>query len=224
MTYTIKRRETAPDPQLAWDSPYWADVNILPIAHFYDTPDSSNHRPKTDVKVVHTGDSIHLFYRVCDQYVRSVVTELNGSVCRDSCVEFFVQPRGKGGYFNFEINCGGTMLLYFIEDNTPANGEFAKYTEVESDIASLVKINSSMPPVVEPEISNPIEWTMKYSIPTELFENFVTKLGDLSGQTWKANFYKCADQTSHPHWASWAPFEGALSFHKPEFFADIEFE
>jgi len=224
MTYTIKRRETAPDPQLAWDDAYWADVNVAPIAHFYDSPNASDHRPQTDVKVVHTGDTIHLFYRVQDQYVRSVATKLNDMVCRDSCVEFFVQPRGQGGYFNFEINCSGTMLLYFVEDWTRVNGEFAKRSEVKADTASLVKINPSMPPVVEPEISDPIEWTMKYSIPAELFENFVPKLGDLSGQTWKANFYKCADQTSHPHWASWASIEGDLNFHQPEFFADIEFE
>ena len=224
MIYTIKRRETAPDPQLTWDDPYWADVNVASIAHFYNPPNASDHRPQTDVKLVHTGNTIHLFFRVRDQYVRCVSTELNDSVCRDSCVEFFVQPRGEGGYFNFEINCGGAMLLYFIEDCRIVNGEFVGSTEIEGDIASLVKIHPSLPAVVEPEISDPVDWTMKYSIPAELFEKFIPRLGDLSGQTWKANFYKCGDQTSHPHWASWAPFEGNLNFHKPEFFANIEFE
>ncbi|MEW6117215.1 MAG: carbohydrate-binding family 9-like protein, partial [Nitrospirota bacterium] len=40
---------------------------------------------------------------------------------------------------------------------------------------------------------------------------------------WRANFYKCGDATSHPHWASWAPVE-ALNFHLPHCFGTICFE
>ena len=35
------------------------------------------------------------------------------------------------------------------------------------------------------------------------------------GDRWRANFYKCGDETSHPHWASWSPV-GRLDFHRPQ--------
>ena len=38
---------------------------------------------------------------------------------------------------------------------------------------------------------------------------------------WRGNFYKCADESSHPHWASWRPIGEKLDFHTPEFFGEI---
>ena len=37
------------------------------------------------------------------------------------------------------------------------------------------------------------------------------------------NFFKCADDSSHPHWASWAPIGEALNFHQPQYFAPLRF-
>ena len=41
---------------------------------------------------------------------------------------------------------------------------------------------------------------------------------------WRGNAFKCADETSHPHWASWAPIGEALNFHAPGWFGDLDFE
>jgi hypothetical protein len=43
------------------------------------------------------------------------------------------------------------------------------------------------------------------------------------GQRWRANCFKCADQSSHPHWASWAPIGEVLNFHQPASFGVFEF-
>ena len=48
-------------------------------------------------------------------------------------------------------------------------------------------------------------------------------LGTLAGRAWRANFYKCGDQTSHPHWAAWSPVD-ELNFHLPRCFGTIAFE
>jgi hypothetical protein len=46
-----------------------------------------------------------------------------------------------------------------------------------------------------------------------------------SGVRWKANFYKCADKTSHPHWLTWSPVDYPTpKFHLPQFFGTLEFE
>jgi hypothetical protein len=49
-----------------------------------------------------------------------------------------------------------------------------------------------------------------------------TPLGPMSSQSWRDNFYKCGDQTSHPHWASWSPVDD-LNFHLPRCFGTICF-
>jgi hypothetical protein len=46
----------------------------------------------------------------------------------------------------------------------------------------------------------------------------------LSGQAWRGNFYKCGDETSHPHWGMWAPIREGFTFHQPRFFGTLHFE
>jgi len=33
-------------------------------------------------------------------------------------------------------------------------------------------------------------------------EHYVGPLGPLTGQVWRGNFFKCAEDNSHPHWAA----------------------
>jgi hypothetical protein len=219
--YLICKRDIAPTSHDGWTSDYWSDVKALSIKHFH--PRSSDHRPRTEAKVTYTPDALHLFFRVQDRYVRCVRTQLNDSVCLDSCVEFFVQPRQDKGYFNFEINCGGTMLASYIEDHRRTDSGFAKHTRLSTDQAGSIAVTASMPQVVEPEIVDPTEWTIRYSLPISLLEQFVGPLGCPAGRQWRANFYKCGDETSHPHWASWSPIGEELNFHLPQYFAPIRF-
>ena len=55
-------------------------------------------------------------------------------------------------------------------------------------------------------------------------EQYVGRLCNLPGQTWRGNFYKCADRSSHPHWASWSPLGEPLNFHTPQFFGPLRLE
>ena len=179
MKYTISRRSRAPDASDGWTGEYWAEVPILLVDHFH--PESSDHRPVTEVRATHTQDAIGVFFRVRDRYIRCVHTEPNSSVCHDSCAEFFIQPPGGAGYFNFEINCGGTMLLYYVEDPTrdSAQDEVKKHTAVTPDLANLVTIHALLPKLIDPEIAEPVEWTLQYSIPVKLMEHYVGALGPL---------------------------------------------
>jgi len=79
-----------------------------------------------------------------------------------------------------------------------------------------------MPERVEPEIANPVSWRLQCAIPLSVMEHYVGRIGDLRNQTWRGNFYKCGDKTSHPHWASWAEID-ELNFHLPRCFGEIEF-
>ena len=222
--YTIRRASIKPDLDGKWDSPVWQEANVLKIDHFH--PRSSDHRPKVQAKVLYDADGLYLFFKVKDQYVRSVCTNYQDSVCGDSCVEFFVRPRPDHGYLNFEANCGGTFLLYYVEDaRALRRGGFAKFAPVDKAIFDQVKVYHSLPGTVNPEITEPLEWFLEYFIPFRLFEQVIGEpFSDISGQTWRANFYKCGDRTSHPHWATWSPIGPVLNFHLPHYFAPIHFE
>ena len=43
-----------------------------------------------------------------------------------------------------------------------------------------------------------------------------------SGQVWRGNFFKCAEDISHPHWAAWSPVD-EFNFHLPRCFGTIQF-
>jgi len=204
----------------------WHNAAIAKVGHFH--ADSSNHRPETTARMLWSKDGIAVRFDVQDRYVRARQTQYQDRVSRDSCVEVFLQPGEKSGYFNFEVNCAGTMLLYYIEDASrprPATGRlFRKYTEVPERLGRLVKIRSSLPKTIEPEIQTATAWNLSMFIPWTLFAEYVGDVSPATNPTWRGNFFKCGDETSQPHWASWNPIGPILRFHQPSRFGIIEFE
>jgi hypothetical protein len=178
-------------------------------------PESSAHHPETRFYMLHDGAVLYVKFCVNDAYVRSVQTEYQGPVYTDSCVEFFIQPVKDKGYFNFEINAGGTLLLTYIEDPTRVPGGFAKFTRVDADWGKQVQIQTSLPRVVEPERA--ADWSLRVRIPFALFAYYT---GITPENEWRGNVYKCGDSTSHPHWMAWSPVS-ALNFHLPECFGTL---
>ena len=186
-------------------------------------PEGSDHRPCVKARLGYDDDSLRGIFRVEDQYVRAVHTGFQQSVCRDSCVEFFFQPGGGGPYLNFEFSAGGAMLCHCVRDNTRVTGGFKDMTVLSDDECRQVQIVTSLPAIVEPEITEPVTWTLAFAIPLAVVANYTEVSRPLSGQTWRANFYKCADESSHNHWGSWMPV-AQLNFHLPECFGPIVFE
>ena len=217
-SYHVRKIAGPADIAADWNSADWKDAEIIKINNF--RPESSNHHPEVECRLQHDGKGFYGLFQVKDKYIRSVATEHNSSVCRDSCVEFFVEPPGGQGYLNFEFNCGGTMLLFYVKDCTRTDKGFKEFYPVTASEAEGVKIFHTMPAVVEPEITEEKIWRLGFYIPFALFESKIKGLKAASGQTWRGNFYKCADKTSHPHWASWNPVS-VLNFHLPECYGNI---
>lgn len=206
---------------LAWNGPFWADVPTERLSHV--RPESSSHTPGVEFKVVRDRRRIAVLFRVDDRFVRSTCQEFQGAVCRDSCVEWFVSPDLARGYLNFEVNCGGFLHLSHIEDPARlAGGGFRKFRRLSVAEAALVDILTSLPPVVEPEIAGPVVWHALIRVPFTLFERVFGTAGTAPGSAWAANFYKCADATSHPHWLSWRPL-AERNFHRPQDFGRLAF-
>jgi len=208
MTYTINRIAPAPLDAIDFSSAEEGRVACV-------RPESSAHHPETRFYLLHDGATLYVQFCVKDAHVRSVQTEYQGPVYTDSCCELFVQPMAGKGYFNFEINAGGTLLLTYIEDPTRIPGGFAKFTRVDAAWGSQVEIRSSLPRVIDPERA--ADWTLRCRIPFALFEHYT---GGTLEKEWRGNVYKCGDNTSQPHWLSWSPVS-ALNFHLPECFGSF---
>lgn len=220
-TYRVHRANCTVAEWGGWNDSVWTGAEVAEISQF--RPESSKHRPRTSVRLLHDNEAIYGMFEVQDQFVRSTRTAYQSEVWKDSCVEFFAQPRPGHGYFNFEFNCGGAFLCCHITNPERTPSGFREYTRLPERIGSLIRVRSSLPSRIDPEIADPVTWTLQFSIPLAVFEQYPGPLGALNGQTWRGNFFKCAEEVSHPHWASWSPVD-EFNFHLPRCFGIIRFE
>lgn len=220
--YVVRRVDKLPEASAGFDDPAWARAEILAISRFY--PRSGNHKPATQVCLLHDSHALALKFRVEDRYVLARATTYQSPTHKDSCVEFFLRPLPGRGYFNFEFNAIGTLLLWYIDKPRGPDGSFESYVEVPADIARSIEVGASLVQPIRDEEPGPLVWTVSARIPLVVLEAFTGPLGDPSGQTWRANFYKCADECSHPHWGYWADIGDRLDFHQPERFGEIAFD
>jgi len=201
-----------------WDVVPWKEIDPLVLSNFMgNRPD---HFPNTQVKMAYDEKAIYVKFKVEDQYVKANYEKNQDPVYKDSCVEFFFTPgiNTKEGYFNLEMNCGGTMLFHHqMEPRKEA-------VTIDEDDIKQIQVTASLPKLVDPEISEKITWQVSYRIPFSILNNYHNLAKPQPGTIWRANFYKCADETSHPHWLTWAPIDFPKpDFHKPEYFGELEF-
>lgn len=223
MVYRVREAKIKPGLNGDWDGPAWQQADTCAIEHFH--AESSDHRPVTRARLLYDDTGIYVIFSVDkDRYVRCAHTGYQALAWVDSCVEFFIQPRPDKGYFNFEMNCGGNLLLHYNTKVPPSADRYAKHASVPWEVGKGIKIYHSMPEVVLPEREEETDWCVEYFVPFTVFEVYVGSLGPVAGQEWRGNFYKCADESSHPHWATWAPIGEELNFHQPRFFGTIRFE
>ena len=114
MSYLVKKAAVPVKLDAAWDSPAWSNAVELKLDYVFDR--SSPHHPDTRIKMLYDNRNVYGLFQVKDQYVKAVAEKNQDQVCRDSCVEFFVKPANAERYFNFEMNCGGKILLYHVRN------------------------------------------------------------------------------------------------------------
>lgn len=221
MEYKVCRITQPVDFSCGLDNGCWKDLPRIEVA--YCMPQSSAHHPATVAKLGYDDSNLYLLFEVDDRYVRCVETEYNSNVCQDSCVEFFVQPRGKE-YLNFEVNCSGAILTFFISDwqRDPETGAIAKFQKFTEEDFSKISIYHTLSGRIE-GITDPVRWSIGVQIPLELLQKYFPGLELKAGEVWRANFYKCGGMKEHAHWITWNPITGKLNFHQPEFFGDLKF-
>jgi hypothetical protein len=222
--YRINKCHKPPALAADWNDPIWNLAATGSIEHF--RPESSNHHPETFFRVLYDSEGLYGIYLARDRFVRCIRPNYFDDVWKDNCVEFFVQPTPSSGYINFEFNCGGAYLCNYITDWIPVPVGFGwkQYRRIPPEIGKRVKVKSSLPPIVDPEIKERTDWTLQFFIPFSVIEEYTGSLQTaFEQQTWRGNFYKCTAEGSHPHWASYFPVK-EFNFHLPRYFGPLIFE
>ena len=174
-----------------------------------------NYKPEVEFTIAYTGTEILLKYYIKENWFKAEKTEPNQMVCEDSCVEFFVSPTDDRIYYNLEFNGIRTCLLGSgtgRENSTRAIREPSPGSDGKHRLAKKVSAKR------EGEFS----WTITMAIPLTVF--FHHELSDLKGKVFRANFYKCGDKLTVPHYVTWNPVGTVTAdYHRPEFFGLLKF-
>ena len=216
--YKISHSNISPEFKGLWEGPAWASIVPLLVDSF--RPEGSSHKPLTQCKLQYDSKGLYGIFRVEDQYLKCVHTEFQSDVYKDSCVEIFLEPIPGKGYFNFEFNCMGVLKTSNITDTTKINGKMRgkRYLDIKADMR--IKRYHSIKMIRDSEADRPLTWYLEFLIPLDVFEKYLESPVQMN--VWRGNLFKCGDETSHPHWASWAPIP-ELNFHLLDSFGTLEF-
>ena len=217
--YEVSRLRKPMPIDANWNKAQWKKANTLQITHYMGAVPPF--KPGVEAKMMYDAENVYVIFRVQDRYVRSLVQEFNGNVSGDACVEFFFSPDSAlpERYFNLEVNAGGTPLIFYV--TKPWTG----FNKLEADDIKQIEIAHSLPSKIDPEISEPVTWTLEYRVPLSMLRKFSNVTPPGPGTTWRANFYKTASQSSNPHWITWAYVDNPRpDFHIPRFFGTLKFK
>lgn len=203
------------------------EITIEEAAHLLETKTVTNpidilnwekafpYKPDLKFRIGHCGNEIWLKFYVKEKNILAQETRINGDVYKDSTVEFFISTDGEN-YYNFEFNCIGTPHV----GHGPGRGN---RTPVAVNVLKEIKIKSTLGNQPFTEKSGKFEWEMMIRIPIKCFT--FDKIETLNGLKATANFYKCGDATSDPHFVSWNPIKTeSPDYHRLDFFGNVEFE
>ena len=131
----------------------------------------------------------------------------DGPVYKDSCLEWFCNfaPERSDIYMNMEVNAAGRMLCRL--------GSGRQNRQPLPETAPRPRVCASR---------EEGGWSLELFVPLATVKAVWGKEDFASGDTIKANFYKCGDETEHLHYGMWSRCETEKpDFHRPEFFGTL---
>lgn len=177
-------------------------------------PESFPYKPLVNFHIAHNGPELFIHFTVQENYTMALVTEDNGEVWTDSCVEFFL-ALDNSGYYNFEFSCIGKALLGFRKERPNAVHATRETLDTIKRLSSLGDKNFQ-----EKQLNH--AWSLTVAIPaTALFKHHIETWQGISAWT---NLYKCGDKLSTPHYLSWQPIDTPRpNFHVVKCFTEVKF-
>ena len=165
-------------------------------------------------KIAHDSKNIYLHYDVIEPEMTAKYFNHNDPVCKDTCVEFFISLQDDPNYYNFEFNPLGTILFGYGPDRHQRQ-------LIDIKTINLIKVKTKIKRKNKNN-STTFNWTLYIKIPLNTFSFSTIK--SFKKLKAKANFYKCGDNLSIPHYISWNPIKSKKpDFHLKSYFGDVKF-
>lgn len=178
-------------------------------------PETHPYAPTVTVDAAWVPEELILRFDVREKSVRALETDPWG-VFNDSCVEFFFSLQGEEDYFNLEANPVGRFLFARGPDRH-------RRTDLTDAATGRIVVEGSQVGA-EPfaERWDLPAWDITLHLPAAAVPGLSAWGPGLEGMT--ANFYKCGDGLSEPHYLAWrAPETPEPDYHRPEYFAPVIF-
>lgn len=184
-------------------SPQSEPFCALPCARIENYPwDESGYCPEARAYLARCEQGLILLMCAKEETTVAAETAFGGAVCRDSCLEFFFNPRPsqQDEYINVEINCAGVMHIGF--------GSGRENRRVLQQMPEGMRLSHSR--------HAGAWWAVCCLLPFSL-------IGECEKE-FRGNFYTC-DETLHEHYGTWNPVTaGHPDFHRPECFGALRLE
>lgn len=179
-------------------------------------PEEYPYAPQVQFRIAYTDTEILLQYDVVEQGIRATyATDSGARPYTDSCVEFFLSPNADSLYYNLEVTCIGVATF----DGGPLGGDRPR---AGSEVMRQIRRHSTLGNQPLGETTDTTHWRLTIAMPHALI---IPDGEEISGRTMRANFYKCGDAMTKPHYLSWSPINHPRpSFHQPAQFGYLYFE
>jgi hypothetical protein len=169
------------------------------------------YKPSVSVRLGYSSTAMAILFEVEENHLRGLTMDDCGPVYEDSCCEFFMADPFSEKYFNFEINCIGTLLA--AKRKSKEDFEFLS----PSQLKEVLRFCSLPRAPIDSVAPNQKYWV------AEVIPFSILGLKE-PPKSILANFYKCGHKCQVPHYLSMAQIDlPAPSFHCPKFFQKVHF-
>ncbi len=210
--YTVHRATEPIEIDGRMTEPSWQ--NARPVGAFVFPWWTAGEKEPTDARMLWDDANLYVCFIAQDRHITATLTERDGPVSLDDCVEVFVapEPANVKAYFNFEINALGTLL-----DRSPRNNR-SKHWNAEG-----VQIAITCDGTRNDESDVDRSWTTEIAIPFLNFEGVATNLPPKDGDLWRLNLYRIGGRIN-AQFSVWSDTRTEKpSFHVPERFGVARF-
>jgi hypothetical protein len=202
------------------DDPLWQDAGSVTLP---DAITGESGRFLTEVRALYNDDYLYVGFRCEDDYAWGTVTERDGPIWNEECVEVFLNPANVAHQY-YEINVSPKNVIFdsVILNRRTADKPDETFIGLETwNPEGLVTATS-----IDGEADQPGKargWSAEYAIPLDELIG-ATNTPPRSGDRWRVNFYRIdspqKDQREHYAWSQ----TGKAAFHLPWRFGTLKFE
>ena len=190
----------------------WENLTVLPIENLVIVDQTD---VRAQAQICYDPENLYLHFTAWESEIRAEEEGITGMPCWDSCMEFFFCPQeGDSRYLNFEVNPNGCMHIGYG-------------SSIETALKLVPNRDDREANIFAPEITRfQGGWELTYKIPVSFIRRLYPDFALYSGKTIRANFYKCAEKTSAPHFMTWNVItrRGRSIFHTPAEFGLLRCE